>query len=228
VSGQRQDKQVKKSVPEAHVAKRGGRPNRSAAGGVDRRTALLNAAVEQIARRGTRGMRIDEVAKAADVSPALVYHHFADRSALLAAALEHIGERADSYTSPRTGSSRDMLLDLLINEVQDEPTVRTNSAAWGELRDTAIFDETLRPTLAGLTTRWINDVADLVRAGHLDGSVDAGLDPIETGVRLTALVEGLSSRWLAGLLDTSQARHHVETGALSLLNAVSGVGESIG
>jgi AcrR family transcriptional regulator len=214
---------VTKWVREADAAKRGGRANRSAAGGVNRRTALLDAAVEQIARRGTRGMRIDEVAKAADVSPALVYHHFTDRSALLSAALEHIGDRADSYTSPRTGSSRDMLINLLINEVQDDPAVRTNSTAWGELRDTAIFDETLRPTLVALTSRWIDDVADLISAGHLDGSIDAGLDPIETGVRLTALVEGLSSRWLAGLLNTSQARHHVEIGAMSLLDIAPGL-----
>ena len=55
---------------------------------LDRRTALLDAAVGEIARRGTRGMRIEQVARAAGVSPALIYHHFGDRSTLLQHALE--------------------------------------------------------------------------------------------------------------------------------------------
>ena len=52
----------------------------------DRRTALLVAAVEEIARKGTRGLRIEEVAKRAGVSPALIYHHFGDLESLFRAA----------------------------------------------------------------------------------------------------------------------------------------------
>lgn len=184
---------------------------------IDRRTALLVAAIEEIARAGTRGMRIDEVAKRADVSPALIYHHFGDRSALLQAALEHIGEQADAYTSDAAGAGRDRLLAVLVGEIQDDDAVRTNSAAWGELRDSAIFDETLRPTISALTDRWSNDIADLVRLGQADGSIDGALDADALGVRLSAFVEGISGRWLTGILTTDHARAHLFDTASAIL-----------
>ena len=106
----------------------------------DRRRSLLNAAVEQIAANGARGLRIEQVARAAGVSTALIYHHFRDRTTLLISALEHIGDRATAYTTPANGTGRDMLLQVLVDEIQDDLTIRTNSASWGELRDTAIFD----------------------------------------------------------------------------------------
>jgi len=183
----------------------------------DRRTALLNAAIEQIASNGTRGMRIGKVAKVAGVSPALIYHHFGNRSRLLQQALQYVGERADTYTRPVAGSARKMLLGLLASEFQDERSVRTNSAAWGELRDTAIFDAALRPTLTALTRKWVHSIAELVRRGHQDGSISPLVNPEAAGVCFSALAEGLSSRWLAGLLSTRAARAHLATGVNAML-----------
>lgn len=185
----------------------------------DRRTALLNAAVEQIAARGTRGLRVEDVAQSAGASTALIYHHFGDRSAFLRAALEHIGDRADAYTEPPDGEARVMLLGLLTDEIQDNPEVRTNSAAWGELRDTAVFDAELRPTIARLTRRWVDDIAELIRFGHSDGSIDARVDPLSTGIALSALVEGISGRWLTDQMSTAEGRDTLRTGASALLNA---------
>lgn len=183
----------------------------------ERRTALLVAAVEEIARKGTRGLRVEEVAKRAGVSPALIYHHFGDRSTLLQSALEHIGEQADVYTQHLEGTGRETLLAILIDEIQDDESVRINSAAWGELRDTAIFDDALRPTIAALTQRWVDDIAGLVRVGQEDGSIAIALEPDEMGIRLSALVEGVSARWLTGILTTEQARGHIAAMVAALL-----------
>lgn len=185
---------------------------------MDRRTALLEATIVEIASRGTRGMRVEHVARAAGVSVALIYHHFGDRSTLLQRALEHVGERADRYTSPRPGpTARATLTQTLLDEIQDDPEVRTNSAAWGELRDTAIFDPGLRPTLAALTALWVADIATLVRSGQADGSIAASVPPERVAIQLTALVEGISGRWLAELVDTGEARAHVADGIDALL-----------
>lgn len=183
----------------------------------DRRTALLDAAVAEIASRGTRGMRVETVAAAAGASTALIYHHFGDRSSFLREALEHIGERAEAYTDPPDGTAREMLVAILIDEIQDDPTVRTNSAAWGELRATAVFDDELRPTIARLTRRWIDDIAELVGEGHGDGSIDTSVDPTATGVALSALVEGISGRWLTNQITTDDARAAIRRAVDSLL-----------
>ena len=187
----------------------------------DRRTLLLTATVDEIARKGTRGMRVDEVAKRAGVSVALIYHHFGDRSGLLRAALLHIGDRADDYTDagPATSTGRERLLAMLLGEVQDDEVVRVNSAAWGELRGAAIFDETLRPTLHGLTQRWIDDLADAIRVGQADGTIPHTLGPEATGRNLSALVEGISARWLTGMATTEQARAQLAEAAAALLSA---------
>ena len=176
---------------------------------VDRRAALLDAAVAEIARRGTRGLRIEAVANAAGVSTALIYHHFLDRSTLLQSALEHIGARADGYTKPLVGTGRDMARAMLLSEIQDDEGVRVNSAAWGELRDSAIFDITLRPTVARLTQRWVDDTAMHICDGVADGSVGSRTDAPAVAVQLTALVEGISTRWLTDQLTTAQARAHL-------------------
>ena len=177
----------------------------------DRKRALLDSTVRIIARKGVRGLRVEEVAKDAGVSVALIYHHFDDRSTLLTSALLHVGERAHEYTRPEAaGDARAALLATVLGEIQDNPVIRENSAAWGELRDAAIFDKSLRPTLESQTREWIDDLADIVRRGQADGSMASDLTATEVGQRLTALVEGLSSRWLAGLLSTADARALLE------------------
>ena len=180
----------------------------------DRKRALLDSTVRVIARKGVRGLRVEEVAKDAGVSVALIYHHFGDRSTLLQSALLHVGQRAHEYTRPTTaGDARAALLATVLGEIKDDEEIRENSAAWGELRDAAIFDESLRPTLEALTREWVDDLANIVRRGQAEGSIAADPNAVEIGERLSALVEGLSSRWLAGLLSTAEA-HALLDGAV--------------
>ncbi len=186
----------------------------------DRRTALLDAAVREIATHGTRGLRVERVAKLAGVSAALIYHHFGDRSTLLQAALLHIGELADDYTSPTedTAPGRQRLIDVVLAEIQDNDAVRHNSTAWSELRNSAVFDESLRHTFDDLTERWTEDLATLVRDGQRDGSIDTALDARLVGLEISVVVEGVSGRWLCGQLDTDTARNLLQ----------SAVGRSLG
>ncbi|MEU8529599.1 MULTISPECIES: TetR/AcrR family transcriptional regulator [Streptomyces] len=174
----------------------------------DRRTAILEGAARVIARRGVRGMRVEELAAEAGVSTALVYYHFKDRAGILRHTLEFISDRADRYTAgaddagdapdPRTELERTLLL-----EFQDLPEVRENSTAWGELRATAVFDAELRTDLTKAVLSWIHDVADLLGQARPDAPAPAHTASAE---RLTALLEGLSTRWLSGALPLGHAR----------------------
>jgi AcrR family transcriptional regulator len=180
-----------------------GRQNRT----VDGRTALLDAACRSIAQKGVRGLRIEEVASDAGVAPSLIYYHFGDRATLLRTALEYVGEKAATYTeTDHEASGRRALVETLAAEIQDDSEVRENSAAWGEFRDLAVFDKSLRPTYFRATQRWMDDIAQLVRRGQEDGSIASDLAPESAAQQLTALTEGLSTRWLAGFLTTEQAR----------------------
>lgn len=158
-----------------------------------------------IARTGVRGLRVEEVAQQAGASTALIYYYFKSRSGLLAATMRFVDERAAEYTQSSRGDGYERLLDNLQREFQDKRRVRENSAVWGELRAAAVFDKALREIVGNAGLRWGRYIAELIEQGQEDGSISTTVDPAAAAVRFTALVEGLSSRWLAKLLSTEQA-----------------------
>ncbi|MFE7267313.1 TetR/AcrR family transcriptional regulator [Streptomyces sp. NPDC057592] len=174
----------------------------------DRRSAILEGAARVIARRGVRGLRMEELAAEAGVSIALIYYHFKDRAGTLRHTLEFISDRAERYTSDVDGAARpygahEELEQSLLLEFQNLPEVRENSTVWGELRASAIFEPELRGDLARASLAWIHDVADLL--GQVRPTAPAP-DLTASAERLTALLEGLSTRWLSGALSLTHAR----------------------
>ncbi|MEV3859732.1 TetR/AcrR family transcriptional regulator [Streptomyces sp. NPDC050095] len=168
-----------------------------------RQTRILQAAARLIAHRGVRGLRVEEVAAEAGVSTALIYYHFKDRGGLLRATLGFINQRAVRYTDAALETSADprtRLTEMLLLELRDDPEVRETSAAWGELRATAVFDPDLREQLAAASGAWTQDAAGLIRRAA------PGVDAQAAAERLTALVEGLSERWLSGSAPLERVR----------------------
>ncbi|MEU7581745.1 helix-turn-helix domain-containing protein [Streptomyces sp. NPDC041068] len=173
-----------------------------------RTTQILEAAARLIARRGVRGLRVEELAAEAGVSTGLIYYHFKDRTGILRHTLEFINDRAERYTTDRAADAeplapREELEEMLLLELQDAPEVRENSSAWGELRASAVFDEVLREDLARATLVWVQEVAALL--GRVRPMAPAPA-LAAAGERLTALLEGLSMRWLSGGLHIDHAR----------------------
>ena len=178
----------------------------------DRRTNILKASATAIAERGVRGLRVNDVAEVAGVSPGLLYYYFKDRIGLLEAALIFINDRAREYREEDPGSAntaRERLQHALLGEIQDRPDVVENSSAWNELRASAVFEEALREPIARTTAAWIADIAEAVSEAQRAGEVAAGIDPESAATTMTALVEGLSGRWLCDEIPTSYARNIV-------------------
>ncbi|MFD9242758.1 TetR/AcrR family transcriptional regulator [Streptomyces sp. NPDC059556] len=173
-----------------------------------RSTQILEAAARVIARRGVRGLRVEELAAEAGVSTGLIYYHFKDRTGILRNTLEFINDRAERYTTERDPdaeplSAREELDEVLLLELQDTPEVRENSSAWGELRASAVFDPVLREDLARATLTWTQEVAALL--GQVRPMAPAAA-LAAAAERLTALLEGLSMRWLSGGIGIDHAR----------------------
>lgn len=173
-----------------------------------RTTQILEAAARLIARRGVRGLRVEELAAEAGVSTGLIYYHFKDRTGILRHTLEFISDRAERYTNSRAADVEPLapaeeLVKTLLLELQDTQVVRENSTAWGELRASAVFDEALREDLARATLVWVQEVAALLGQVRPTAPAPALAAAAE---RLTALLEGLSMRWLSGGLRIGHAR----------------------
>lgn len=161
-----------------------------------------------IARRGVRGLRVEELASEAGVSTALIYYHFKDRTGILRQTLEFISDRAEHYTREQVTAGeplgpREELEQVLLLEFQDTPEVRENSTAWGELRASAVFEPDLREDLARATLVWVQEIAEIL--GRVQPMASA-MALAGTAERLTALLEGLSVRWLSGGLPLDHAR----------------------
>ncbi|GAA0417922.1 TetR/AcrR family transcriptional regulator [Streptomyces luteireticuli] len=171
----------------------------------------MEAAARVIARRGVRGLRVEELAAEAGVSTALIYYHFKDRAGILRRTLEFINDRAAGYTTGRDPDAaplgpRQELEQALLLELQDDELVRENSTAWGELRASAIFEPHLQEDLARATLIWVQEIAALL--GRICPMATASGLTV-AAERLTGLVEGLSMRWLSGILPLEHARELV-------------------
>ena len=186
--------------------------NTSAANGEgigDRREAILVAAARVISRSGVRGLRVEEVASEAGVSPPLLYYHFASRQGLIRAALERASDKAPSAALRSDSDARsgyEAVEAALLAELDDDRTVRDNAIVWGEVSATAVFEPSLREDVRRVTETWSATVADAIRRGMEDGSVRAGIDPDQAAEVLITLVDGLCNRWLAGAMERERAR----------------------
>ncbi len=168
----------------------------------DRRSAILDAAIGVIARRGVRGFRVEQVAEQAGVAVSLLYYYFGSRNGLVRATLDHANERA--ATTVRKATGRATVEATLLAELDED--ARDTSVVWGEVLASAMFEAELRDQLRDATGDWTDLVAAEIEAGVADGSIPAGVEARDAAQRLTAMVEGVSARWLAGVLDRERAR----------------------
>jgi len=82
-----------------------------------RRDEILDIAVELFARRGYHGVSMDEIGKAAGVTGPALYHHFAGKESMVAAALIPVSEQLLSIARERIAASdgADAALDALLD-----------------------------------------------------------------------------------------------------------------
>jgi AcrR family transcriptional regulator len=174
----------------------------------DNREAILVAVARVIARRGVRGLRVEDVAAEAGVSAPLLYYHFGSRAGLVKAALEHASEQAPSTAlrGATAGDGYDAVCQALLNELSEAPEVRDNAVVWGEVSASAVFEPDLRDDVRRVTEAWSRTVAGAIRAGLADGSIRRGVDPDVAAEQLISLVDGLCTRWLAGTIERERAR----------------------
>jgi AcrR family transcriptional regulator len=150
----------------------------------DRRQAILDAAIAVIARRGVRGLRVEQVAAEAGVAVSLIYYYFTNRNGLVRSTLDHANERV----ATKGGDDVEAILLAELDEAAHDTSV-----VWGEVLASAVFEPALRDGLREASTTWTDLVAEAI------GSRDKA-------ERLTALVDGLSARWLAGVITRERAR----------------------
>lgn len=166
----------------------------------DLKNALVEAAARLVVERGIAALSLREVAREAGVSHAAPYHHFIDKSALLAAVAEEGFKRFDSYQA------------RALRGAPTDPRERLKALGRAYVRFAIanphffriMFREDViggnRPaSLAEVANRTFDRLVNTVReCQKLSGNKSE--NPIPSAIRAWALVHGLASLWLDGPL----------------------------
>jgi AcrR family transcriptional regulator len=179
----------------------------------DRTTDLLDATCRVVAKSGAHGLRMSHVAREAGVSNALLHYYFETRAELLSRAFAHAEGRVYEHAGTEleglpSGTAR--LRRFLHLYVEDDVVFQENWVLWNEMWSSSLFDPDMRPAIEEAYRRWIAFIVDLVEQGRTDGSIPAGVDPEEAGARLAAVVDGIGSQLLLGLLVRDRAAALIE------------------
>lgn len=174
----------------------------------ERSLEILGAACRVIGREGVHGLRMEAVAREAGVSKALVHYYFATRRELIRGAFLYSDDRANARSEAElakleTGAER--LERLLVLDLDGEATFSENRALWGAAWSLMRHDEELRPDVERQYRAWNAWIAELVDEGRADGSIPSRVDPAGLVERLSAVVDGLESQLLLGLVSPSRA-----------------------
>ena len=185
-----------------------------------RRTQLIEATINSLARRGYSETTMADVADGAGLSRGIVNFHFESKEKLLVATLQYMAEEYAAHwrgALAKAGNDPAKRLKALVS-VDFDPAIcnRRKLAAWcafwGEAKS--------RPTyqaLCGARDEHYQDIlAELCGALIADGPYD--LDARQTALGLDALLEGL---WLRLMFSNGTMKREVALrAALSFLAAI--------
>lgn len=167
---------------------------------IDRKAVLLRAAVAAFSEGSYRGTTMADVARAADVNPALLYQHFPSKAELYVAALDHAWEVARAAWDDAVAFEPDPALWLRAAG-QHFIAGGEGSAQIAQLWFQALAESTSEPALGdGLAKQllqvhaWVRDV--MVRSQATGRGMRTELDPHAEAWRFisTGMLVAASSR----------------------------------
>jgi AcrR family transcriptional regulator len=126
--------------------------------GEERREAILESALAVIAKRGYHASSIDDIAREAGVSKALIYEHFASKQDLYAVLLEqHAGHLFSALAEAISDAGRDASARLAVGFDAFYGFVEEHTVAWRLL-----FREATDPEAVALLDRITAEVTGFV------------------------------------------------------------------
>jgi AcrR family transcriptional regulator len=187
-----------------------------------RQEEIVDATLRLVPKYGLRGTTVSRIAGAVGMSRGALYQHFANREAVVFAAMERMAERAARWVSSASGrNAYERLLDL-----------STSHAPF----TAAELETFVRPSIELMATSGKADLAEQVRGRQLR-TFQAFLEMVEEGKRdgsIRADVESediawalLNLAWVEDLARVMELRQLFDSGATSrnfarILAAVAG------
>jgi AcrR family transcriptional regulator len=166
---------------------------------VQRREALVRAAIDVIAEKGLSGTRIADIGERSGMSPGHVLYYFDGKSDIFMRALRTIEDdlRAQAQAAfesrPKAADRWDWLVEQAAPSGPGDPRVLLWIQAW----ERAPRDADVAALVIELDRRWIGLLVELLEYGRSTGEFRLD-DPEEFAVRFSALMDGLTIQVVAG------------------------------
>ena len=170
-----------------------------------RREQIAEAALEVIARHGTRSLSVGAVARRIGIVPSAIYRHFRGKEEILSAAIGRMGERLLENAGRAAGGEGDTI-PRLRNLLRDH--VRAIREGYAGPR--IVFAEGIdgggvshRMEVYHVIRRYLDRVAGILRQGQRAGHLRGDLDPEATAVHFLGLIQPAATLWYlsAGKFD---------------------------
>ena len=156
---------------------------------------VLDAAMTLIAQNGSRAITLAQVGEAAGYSRGIVHQYFGNRAGLLEAVM---GDAGTFDVPDYDGHALDQIADLVAsyfrNVVNRTPSSRAFLQLWGEA---IAADPVLTPLFAERDASFRTFLANRIKAGIVDGSVRADIDPKSAAVLLLSILRGTGLQLIA-------------------------------
>lgn len=172
-----------------------------------RREQIAEAALEVIARHGTRSLSVGAVARRIGIVPSAIYRHFHGKEEILSAAIERMGERL-LENAARAAAGKGGTIWRLRELLQDH--VRAIREGYAGPR--IVFAEGIdgggvshRMEVYHVIRRYLDRVAGILRQGQQAGDLRGDLDPEATAVHFLGLIQPAATLWYlsAGKFDVT-------------------------
>lgn len=161
----------------------------------DRRRQILAAAEVCFARSGFHQASMQEICKAADLSPGSVYRYFRSKDDLIAALIDDYRDQT-SRLFAAAGGEADVVAALV--RIAGEVLRDLERPAVGPLHFECTAESVRNPRVAERVrqadAQAVAELAELLRRGQATGRLDPALDPATTARTLIALIDGLAWR----------------------------------
>jgi AcrR family transcriptional regulator len=156
-----------------------------------RRDEILASTTETLDRIGLEATRVTDVARALDVSTALIFYHFGTKDALVAEAFAYAVERDLARLDKATAAGTDPIDKLRRALRSYGPTGAAKGwRIWIDAWALAQREPGIRKVLRRMELRWCEVLLAMIDEGVADGSFTCP-DPHASVARISALIDGL-------------------------------------
>lgn len=162
-----------------------------------RREQILAAAIECFVKRGFHQTSMQDISRAADISPALIYKHFESKEALIKALVEsHEAEWLGRFAKARETNDFQSLLQWLfeINSAEDEKNAHDEAVLLLEVLAEALRNQSIAKVVHHDDAVLSGGITEIIETAQNAGQIDDSLDAAAVADLLLALSDGLLLR----------------------------------